>query len=355
MNPYNPPMKSWLDDIEVRLKQVLPLHVDKAWISSIIPQASEFPDYQVFNAICEPARDLVYQGGKRWRPLFMLLTAKMLGGAQALEIAKQLVALVELPHNGSLIVDDIEDGSDLRRGKPATHITHGIDYSINAGNLLYYLPTITIDSAPVADSVKLRIYQIYANYMRKIHMGQGMDIAWHHDQETIPDVAAYETMCRLKTGCLAAMGCEIGAVIATDDVATVERAGAIAETIGLGFQILDDVINLEKGNPGKNRGDDIVENKKSLPIILYATAHPERKEHLFSVFLKAKQSGYNESEREILELISYIEDSGALHQARLRAENLFSRVLQEIETLYKPSSDREFFIELIKGFIQAAQ
>lgn len=343
----------WKDEIEAELYDVLPKTVDQRWVERVFATKVGSIDKSLFDAICEPARDLVYSGGKRWRPLVMLLTAKMLGGDEAFKVAKQLVSLVELPHNGSLIIDDIEDQSDMRRGKPATHITHGVDISINAGNLLFYLPTLVLEEAHVPDDVKLRLYRIYAKYMRRIHLGQGMDIVWHHDINVIPSVDAYETMCRLKTGCLAAMGTEIGAAVAVDDPRIIGEAGQIAETIGLGFQILDDVINLEKGNPGKNRGDDIVENKKSLPIILYAQANPGEVDHLFTVFRHAQRHGYDASHQEILDLIGKITSSGALDKARSHAYDLFSGVLSKIEDTYRKSRERDVLVAMVQGFMDA--
>jgi octaprenyl-diphosphate synthase len=346
-------MKSYLEVIEQRLQQLLPQQVDPQWVSMLLSSQENVTDVSVFDAICAPARDLVYSGGKRWRPLFMLLTARMLGGQEAGERALHLVALVELPHNGSLIIDDIEDGADMRRGNPSVHITHGIDSAINAGNFLYYLPTIALDRLDVSPEVRLRLYQIYANYMRKIHLGQGMDITWHNQQNVLPDVASYELMCRLKTGCLAAMGCELGAAVATDDEQVIAQSGAIAETAGLGFQIIDDVLNLEKGNPGKLRGDDIVENKKSLPIILYAEACPDKREELFTTFHLAQRDGYAASEKAILHLIDDIERSGVLAQARSYASGLFDQVTSMTEQLYPPSADRDQFLAMIEGFRQA--
>lgn len=346
-------MNSYLEAIEQELQQLLPQHTDHDWVATLLPQQNKLPDMGVFDAICAPARDLVYRGGKRWRPLFMLLTAKMIGGQKAYDRAKKLVTLVELPHNGSLIIDDIEDGADMRRGEPSVHITHGIDSAINAGNFLYYLPTVVLDQVEVSTDVRLRLYQIYANYMRKIHLGQGMDITWHNQRDMLPDVASYELMCRLKTGCLAAMGCELGAAVATDDAKIIAQSGVIAETVGLGFQIIDDVLNLEKGNPGKLRGDDIVENKKSLPIIFYAEAYPEKRDQLFATFALAQRDGYVASEKAILRLLDDIEQSGVLARARAYASDLFNQVTTMTEQLYAPSCDRDQFLALIEGFKQA--
>jgi geranylgeranyl diphosphate synthase type I len=72
------------------------------------------------------------QGGKRWRPVLLLLVAEALGAK--LEEVKDLVAMCEVVHNGTLVVDDIEDDSKVRRGKPCVHLTYGVDVAINAGN-----------------------------------------------------------------------------------------------------------------------------------------------------------------------------------------------------------------------------
>ncbi len=106
-------MKIWLNAIENELYRMLPQIVDHTWLEMVAAEYFPTVDEHLFNSICEPARDLVYRGGKRWRSLFMLLTANMLGGLPVFEITRKLVSLVELHHNGSLIIDDIEDGSDL--------------------------------------------------------------------------------------------------------------------------------------------------------------------------------------------------------------------------------------------------
>ncbi len=346
-------MKLWLQQIESELQKILPLTVDRAWVDRIFGDKAPCSEELLFDTICDPGRTLVYRGGKRWRPLLMLLMAKMLGGEPAFERALSLVSLVELPHNGSLIIDDIEDQSEVRRGKPAIHITHGVDLAINAGSMLFFLPTLELDDAPITDAQRLQVYQIYAKYMRKIHIGQGMDIVWHHSISDIPDIDAYETMCRLKTGCLAAMGAEIGAAVGTDDEKTIVAAGKVAETIGLGFQILDDVINLEKGNPGKNQGDDIVENKKSLPIILYAQQHPKRLDTVFTVFEHAQSHGYENAKPEIMEFINEITASGVLDQAREHAHQLFQQVEQQIVSIFPPSEERDVLFSMVQSFIDA--
>jgi octaprenyl-diphosphate synthase len=87
--------------------------------------------------------------------------------------------LIELLHSASLIIDDIQDGSVERRGKPCTHTIHGIDSSINAANLIYYLPANRLINSLSNLELKCEISEIYMNAMVGLHIGQGLDIAVH--------------------------------------------------------------------------------------------------------------------------------------------------------------------------------
>lgn len=346
---YDPAMDNWKVSIESELRRMLPEKLDAEWVSWIADEPILETGDDIYDISFDAARSFVLDGGKRWRPQLMLLVAKMLGGEKALRAAQQLVSVVELSHNGSLIIDDIEDGSTVRRGKPAVHITFGEDLSINGGNFLYYLCTKAIDEAPVTERVKLLVYQIYAKYMRRLHLGQGMDIVWHRRKEIIPTVQQYEQMCIFKTGSLAAMSAQIGAAVAVDDRNILSQVGVIAEQLGVGFQIQDDVMNLETGNPGKQQGDDIMEQKKSLPIILYVTEFPQQKEALFSLFQLTREQGYEQSRLAITNFIEKMKQTGTLEKAKRRAHLLGAQAIEQSKSLFAPSQEREQLISLIQS------
>ena len=144
-----------------------------------------------FNA---PGVDLLQRGGKRWRPLVMVLCYEAMGG-QGDDIYK-LAPLVELPHNGSLIVDDIEDKSEERRGASAVHLIYGDDISINAGNLMYFNGTGIVKDLPINFEMKFKILDQYCENLRRLHLGQGLDIQWHNDHDVLPEIDVYLQMCR---------------------------------------------------------------------------------------------------------------------------------------------------------------
>ena len=256
-----------LQSIEAGLKELLPVSDPKKSIGLAGGGGFDPIDEKDLTAAYLPAETLLAGGGKRWRPLLAVYCCGLCG-KEPDETVLRLAVLPEAVHNGTLIIDDIEDGAVLRRGAPCAHIRFGTDAAVNSGNLLYFLPTVLIDTAGLSDSQKLGLYQIYSLYMRRVHFGQALDIEWHKTDK-IPSEEAYFQMCRLKTGSLAAMAAQTGVFLGGGTEKQRQAAAVIAENIGVFFQIIDDVINLRTGNKGKNRGDDIVERKKSLPVLYY--------------------------------------------------------------------------------------
>ena len=174
--------KDRLEKIEEVLFKSMPEFCSRSWIQDSAGLRTE--DLKeitadIFNA---PGLELLKRGGKRWRPLVMVLVSEAAGGSDQIY---DLTPLVELLHNGSLIVDDIEDKSEERRGGKAVHLIYGDDLSINAGNFMYFLPTWLIDKCTLSDERKYKLYSAYSLAMRRLHCGQGMDIQWHNNHEYI--------------------------------------------------------------------------------------------------------------------------------------------------------------------------
>jgi octaprenyl-diphosphate synthase len=339
----DPQYTSRLEKIEAALEMKLPENPGPSWADSVfaIPDRPVSPE--LLKSLTAPGWDLLRRGGKRWRPLLMSLVCESLGGGDA---ALPLVPLVEFPHNASLIHDDIEDNSDERRGEPAVHIRYGVDAAINGGCFLYFLPLAWVDLWDAPAERKEKVYRVWGEYMRRLHLGQAMDIAWHRDFSSLPALEEYDLMCRLKTGCLAGLAAILGVYAALGAVgdpsgepvgkpagdpagrvalykeegALVRAAGGAAEKLGVGFQILDDVKNLSTGNQGKKRGDDIVEGKKSLPVLLYLHRRRDRREFVVRCFAAARAGGTGAGEVE--ELIGELDSAGVLEEAKARGLSL---------------------------------
>jgi octaprenyl-diphosphate synthase len=326
-----------LEKIEAVLDTWLPLKPDSSWIERVFGKRGNLISPAEAESLIRPGRDLMSRGGKRWRPLLMVLAAESIAGESGAEAALPLTPLVEFPHNASLIHDDIEDNSDERRGKPAVHLLYGADTAINGGAFLYFLPLACLsvwEQTPNLAGLKERIWTVWALHMRTLHLGQAMDIAWHRDFQSLPGLDEYDRMCRLKTGCLARLAALLGVYSgaaaensAENSVEDFPKGEALetlantfakaAEELGVGFQILDDVKNLDTGVPGKKRGDDVVEGKKSLPVLLYLHRYPEKRDFASRCFSAARSQGIGASEVE--ELIAALETAGALDEAREKA------------------------------------
>jgi len=347
-----------LEKIELVLDKLLPEKPDASWLKMVfgsqcgnVSSPAFDPLLELAASLTRPGWDLVKRGGKRWRPLLMVLTAEAIAGESSGESALSLVPLVEFPHNASLIHDDIEDNSDERRGEPAVHLVYGTDTAINAGAFMYFLPSACLsvwtEAGSGASSLFVQeIWASWATHLRALHLGQAMDIAWHRDYHSLPGLDEYDRMCRLKTGCLARLAAVLGVYSAATDIFAsddydypdiempdefypkdnykklhafrklADAFGAAAEQLGVGFQILDDVKNLVSGVPGKKRGDDIVEGKKSLPVLLYLHRYPEKRDFAARCFSAARAQGT--AAPEVEEFINALEKAGVLEEARTR-------------------------------------
>jgi len=325
-----------LEKIEAVLDLWLPEAPDSAWLEKVFAQFpvgnGGFVSPVLAASLTRPGWDLLKRGGKRWRPLLMLLAAECVAGESGGEAALSLAPLVEIPHNASLIHDDIEDNSEERRGKPAVHVKYGTDTAINTGAFMYFLPLACLSAWKGKPEIKEQIWTAWASHMRALHLGQAMDIAWHRDFNSLPRLDEYDRMCRLKTGCLARLAAilgvyagsdAIGAAVPKETAILADALGEAAEQLGVGFQILDDVKNLSTGIPGKKRGDDIVEGKKSLPVLLYLHRYPEKMGFASRCFTAARTSGVNAPE--VYEFISELEKAGVLDEGREKALEYISK------------------------------
>jgi octaprenyl-diphosphate synthase len=317
------------------------------WARKVFPEDVIRTDDESLRVLLTPVKDMLSRGGKRWRPLLMTLVCESLGGGDA---SLPLTPIVEFSHNATLIHDDIEDDSEERRGKPAIHKIYGVDTAINSGSFLYFLSLSCIE-AYKGDNKEL-IYKLWAEYMRGLHLGQAMDISWHKKISFVPTIDEYFIMCGLKTGSLARLAAEAGAYTAGADTDTAVKFGDAAEKLGIAFQILDDVKNLTTGVPGKLRGDDVVEGKKSLPILLYLTRYPEKREMVYYSFHAAKINGT--AVPEVEELINTLTAAGVLSEAKEKAHSMLSDVRETFSSIKVdkiPINERSRM--LLNGLIEA--
>lgn len=238
---------------------------------------------QLSDALIRPIREIADRGGKSWRSYAALACVDVVGGDSRKFV--QWLAMPELMHVGSLIVDDVQDRSVLRRGGPSCHVMYGEAIAINAGTAAYFLTQHFLDADGLSDAVKLRLYDLYFEALRGGHAGQALDLAGLDDLmarmvQTGESTGAERRILaahRLKAAVPAASLARMGAIAGGGSEDQVEAVGQLFEALGLAFQIVDDVLNVRGFNADlKTRGEDIMNGTVTLPVAKAMGLLPER-------------------------------------------------------------------------------
>jgi geranylgeranyl pyrophosphate synthase len=329
------------------LEKYIPRRIDEAWLNRVLGAPEYAYEVESLNkGVFEPFWDLADRGGKRWRPALMLMIYEALGGDPK-EIAP-LAVIPEAIHNGTLAVDDVEDGSEFRRGKPCIHRIYGEDIAINMGNTMYYLPLLVLNEVAIPDEKKLKILEEYVRMMIRLSLGQAMDIAWHRGIVKEVNESQYLQMTLFKTGALAGFAAKMAAIMAD---APEERARMIqrfAELIAVAFQIQDDILNLvgDEAKYGKEIGGDITEGKRTLMVIHALRNLPADEAERLRRILDMRTG----DKRLIMEAIDLMKKAGSMDYARKVSEEL---AMEALEALRRglPKSESRRKLEVLAEFL----
>jgi geranylgeranyl diphosphate synthase type I len=275
--------------------------------------------------------------GKRIRPLLLLLVTIAAGGEwpRALPAA----AAVELIHNFSLIHDDIEDNSPLRRGRPTVWKKWGIAQALNAGDLMFalaHLELLRLQETSCA-SIALQAARILQETCVKLTQGQFLDISYENRQDlTLED---YWPMISGKTAALLAACTELGALLAEADETQRLNFREFGRNLGLAFQAQDDLLGIW-GNAaltGKSAESDLLSGKKSLPVLFGLSQNGE--------FARRWRKGAIQP-NEVASLARQLEIEGARAYTQEIADHLTQQALHYLEQAKPQSEAKEALIEL---------
>jgi octaprenyl-diphosphate synthase len=214
-------------------------------------------DVALVNQIAEY---IIGAGGKRLRPLLLLLAAGALGHRGA--DAHQLAAVVEFIHTSTLLHDDVVDESELRRGRRTANAVWGNAASVLVGDFLY-----SRSFQLMVELERMDVQKLLADTTNMIAEGEVLQLLHVRNPDT--DEAAYLRVIERKTAILFAAATELGALLAGADAATRQALRAYGLALGHAFQIADDVLDYaaDAATLGKNLGDDLAEGKMTLPLI----------------------------------------------------------------------------------------
>ena len=207
------------------------------------------------------AHYIISAGGKRIRPMLVLLFSNALGftGRERFELA----ATVEFVHTATLLHDDVVDESALRRGRKTANAIFGNAASVLVGDFVYsraFQMMVSVD--------RMRVLDVLADATNVIAEGEVLQLMNMHD----PDLAVddYLRVIRFKTAKLFEASARLGAVLAESDLAVEESCAAYGRSLGTAFQLVDDLLDYEGDTQalGKNVGDDLREGKPTLPLLI---------------------------------------------------------------------------------------
>ncbi|MDO8427979.1 MAG: polyprenyl synthetase family protein [Candidatus Diapherotrites archaeon] len=320
-------IKPWINR---EMERIIPRQITEDWMKLTLGPAAYKYDIQTLQEeFAVPVWDFLDRGGKRWRPALMLWSCGSVQGK--IEDALMFTPLPELIHTGTLIADDVEDKSEVRRGKPAIHVLYGLDTAVNNSGALYFLPQVLLyrNMGHLSAEKRLALFEVIGEEMFRASMGQAMDIHWHNHKRYDLTEEHYLQMCAYKTGVLARMSAKIGVILGNGSLEQINVLGKFAESIGVGFQIQDDILNLFPASQewGKAVGDDITEGKRTILVLRALQLAPAKEKEELIQILKS----HTRNEFEIIRAIEIIKKTGAVEYSLKRAEDIVIESWRNVE------------------------
>ena len=278
---------------------------------------------------------IISAGGKRLRPLVVLLSARACGADSSEQ--HTLAAIIEFLHTATLLHDDVVDTSDLRRGRSTANALWGNAPSVLVGDFLYsraFEMMVALGN--------MQVMQILANATNVIAEGEVLQLSKVRDANT--DEATYMEVIRSKTAMLFEAASHSAAVLAGAKTDQTEALREFGDALGIAFQLMDDLLDYsgDAAEMGKNVGDDLAEGKPTLPLI-YTMRHGT--EEQAALVRQAIQKGGTEDITPIREAVTA---SGALDYTARLAQQHADRAIALLETL--PASEYRDALEQLARF-----
>lgn len=282
--------------------------------------------------ISQVAEYIIGAGGKRLRPVVLLLSAGACGyrGSHHHELA----AVVEFIHTATLLHDDVVDESELRRGRETANAAFGNAASVLVGDFLYsraFQMMVGVQS--------MRVMEVLADATNTIAEGEVLQLLNVHNADVTE--ASYLEVIRRKTAKLFEASCRLAAIIAGAPPAIEEGLAAYGMHLGTAFQVIDDVLDYsgDHNATGKNLGDDLNEGKPTLPLIhVMRQGSPEQA----ALVRHAIESGGRE---EFPAVLKAIQETGALQAARAHAREE-ARTAREAIAELRDSTYKDSLLDL---------
>jgi geranylgeranyl diphosphate synthase, type II len=313
------PLGKDITDLQTEMKRVKAM-VDHTILSDLLPKTSRVKEVGL---LYKMMRDYPSRPAKGMRPFLCLTSCRAAGGTE--EDALLTAACIELFQHWILIHDDIEDGSELRRGEATLHRRYSEALALNAGDALHarMWGALVSNQNRLSLETTLQVMQEFSTMVNQTTEGQHMELGWVHDGRWDLNESDYFEMCTKKTSWYTvASPCRLGAIVAGADGRTLEALRDFGLKLGVAFQIQDDALNLvgDQKKYGKASSDDIFEGKRTLILLhLLAVASPSERRKVVAIMSKARAG---RSQDDVSYILSLVEGHDAIGYARKRAFEL---------------------------------
>lgn len=314
------------------------------------------PDREPRRYLYDLVQDYPRRGGRMMRATLCIASARAHGAR--IEQALHAAVSIELLHNALLVVDDIQDESEERRGQPSLHQLHGVPIALNVGSTMTVLSLVPLleSVTTCGPMVALRVFNEAVRAAQACAEGQAMELGWRRENRLDVDEEDYLRMATRKTCSYSTIypihaGALIGTRRAEVDVALLRYA----HLLGLAFQIQDDLLNVDGDHAryGKELAGDLYEGKRTLLTIALWQRCDDAQRQAFATFLAKPRA--DKRPDEVAEVLGWLRDHDCIAYARRFAHNLLGAARLELERYadaLPPSRDRDFLFGIIPWVIE---
>ena len=338
-----------MTDLQAEMKRVK-AQVDDLILEQLLPKWSNVREVNLLYAMM---RDYPMRQAKGMRPFLCVTTCKAAGGAE--DDAVLTASCIELFQNWILIHDDIEDGSELRRGEPALHRKYDQALALNAGDALHAKTweAILMNKQRLGLERTFAVMKEFSHMVNETTEGQHMELGWVVEKRWDLSEKDYYEMCTRKTSWYTvASPCRLGAIVAGERGHILDLLREFGISLGIAFQIQDDSLNLvgDEKKYGKAKSDDILEGKRTLILLhLLAVANQNERDKVISIMNKKRQA---KTTRDVSYVLSLINEYDAIGFARKKATELLKEALATLNGI-RWKGDREA-AEMLRSFSRFA-
>jgi len=338
-----------LSDLQEEMRR-LKSEVDDLILTQLLPDSSPMREVDL---LFKMMRDYPSRPAKGMRPFLCVTTCRAAGGTEG--DALLTAACIELFQNWILIHDDIEDGSELRRGAPALHKKYSEALALNAGDALHarMWEALLRNRKSLGTEKTLDVLDEFSQMVNQTTEGQHLELGWVAAKRWDLGEKDYYEMCTRKTSWYTiASPCRLGAIIAGADRKLLEQLRVFGMALGVAFQIQDDSLNLvgDQEKYGKAKSDDILEGKRTLILLhLLESAGQGERDRVISIMNKERGS---KTDADVSFVLSLVDRYDAVGYARKKAAELLKEALATLREI-DWSGDKKS-VEMLSSFARFA-